>query len=149
MGSSNQGHKARRMKEAIHRHIAACNTGDAGAIAACFAPGAVHYFPPGYGGPARGGQVIGGTFARLVHAAGSRWSIDQILCDPGSNRAVAEWTVRRTGLLPRGDEWYEFDQDTGLGTEIRGYLASPPAPGASRLELEGFPYAERGYTMDS
>jgi hypothetical protein len=42
-----------------------------------------------------------------------------------------------------------FDPDTGLITEIRGYLASPPAPGASRLELEGFPYAERGYTMDS
>lgn len=29
----------------------------------------------------------------------------------------------------------------------RRYLASPPAPGASRLELEGFPYAGRSYTM--
>jgi len=57
--------------------------------------------------------------------------------------------VQRTGLVLRGDEWYEFDPDTGLITEIRAYLASPPAPGASRLELEGFPYAERGYTMDS
>jgi hypothetical protein len=65
------------------------------------------------------------------------------------DRAVAEWTVQRTGLVLRGDEWYKFDPDTGLITEIRGYLASPPAPGASRLELEGFPYAERGYTMDS
>jgi hypothetical protein len=149
VGGSNQTDKARRMEEAIHRYIAACNTGDAEAIAACFAPGAVHYFPPGYGGPARGGQAIGETFARLVHAAASCWSIDRILCDPGSNRAVAEWTVRRTGLLLRGDEWYVFDEDTGLLTEIRGYLASPPAPGASRLELEGIPYAERGHTMDS
>ncbi len=57
--------------------------------------------------------------------------------------------MHRTGLVLRGDEWYEFDPDTGLITEIRGYLASPSAPGASRLELEGFPYAERGYTMDS
>jgi len=137
------------MEDAIHRYIAACNTGDAEAIAACFAPDAVHYFPPGYGGPARGGRAIGETFARLVHASASRWSIDQILCDPGGNRAVAEWTVRRTGLLLRGDEWYEFDPDTGLIIEIRGYLASPPAPGASRLELEGFPYAERGYTIGS
>ena len=31
----------------------------------------------------------------------------------------------------------------------RRYLASPRAPGASRLELDGFPYAERGYTMGS
>jgi len=31
----------------------------------------------------------------------------------------------------------------------RRYLASPPAPRASRLELEGLPYAERGCTMGS
>jgi hypothetical protein len=36
-----------------------------------------------------------------------------------------------------------------LITEIRAYLASPPASGASRLELEGFPYADRGYTTGS
>jgi methyltransferase len=149
VGSGDRTDNAVRMEEAIHGYIAACNTGDAEAIAAFFAPGAVHYFPPGYGGPARGGQAIGETFARLVQASASRWSIDQILCDPGSNRAVAEWTVRRTGLLLRGDEWYEFDPATGLITEIRGYLASPPASGASRLELEGFPYADRGYTMDA
>jgi hypothetical protein len=35
------------MEEAIHGYIAACNTGNAEAIAAFFAPGAVHYFPPG------------------------------------------------------------------------------------------------------
>jgi methyltransferase len=149
VGSSDRAEKAGRIEEAIHRYIAACNTGDAEAIAACFVPGAVHYFPPGYGGPACGGQAIGETFATLVRAAASRWSIDQILCDPDSNRAVAEWTVSRKGLVLRGDEWYEFDPDTGLITEIPGYLASPIAPGASRLELEGFPYAERGYTMGS
>jgi hypothetical protein len=86
------------------------------------------------------------VIARLVQATASRWSIDQVVCDPGSNRAVIEWTVRRTGALARGAEWYEFDPGTGLITEIRAYLASPPAAGASRLELEGFPYAERGYT---
>jgi hypothetical protein len=53
------------------------------------------------------------------------------------------------GPWARGAEWYEFDPGTGLITEIRAYLASPPAAGATRLELEGFPYAERGYTTDS
>ena len=72
-----------------------------------------------------------------------------MICDPGSNRAVIEWTVRRTGVLARGSKWYQFEPGTGLITEIRLYLASPPTPGASRVELEGFPYAERGYTMDS
>jgi hypothetical protein len=64
-----------------------------------------------------------------------------VVCDPGSNRAVIEWTVRRTGALARGAEWYEFDPGTGLITEIRACLASPLAAGASRVELAGFPYA--------
>jgi hypothetical protein len=140
---------AQRMEQAIRRYYAACNTGDVEAVAAFFAPGAVHYVPPGYGGSPRGGRAIGEVIARLVQATASRWSIDQVICDPGSNRAVTEWTVRRTGALARGAEWYEFDPGTGLITEIRAYLASAPAAGASRLELEGFPYAERGYTMDS
>ena len=128
---------------------AACTAGDGEAVAAFFAPGAVHYVLPGYGGSPRGGRAIGAVIAGLVQATASRWSIDQVVCDPGGNRAVTEWTVRRAGAVARGAEWYEFDPGTGLITEIRAYLASPPAAGASRLELEGFPYAERGYTMDS
>jgi hypothetical protein len=149
MASGDRPEEAVHMEEAIHGYIAACNTGNAAAIAAFFAPGAVHYFPPGYGGPFRGGPAIGEVFARLVRASASCWSVDQVVSDPGGNQAVAEWTVRRAGLMLRGAEWYEFDPATGLITEIRAYLASPPAPGASRLELEGFPYADRGYTIDS
>lgn len=133
----------------LHGYIAACNAGNAEAIAAFLAPGAVHYYPPGYGGPFRGGQAIGEVSARLAQASASGWSIDQVLYDPGRNQAAAEWTVRRAGLILRGVEWYEFDPATGLITEIRVYLASPPASGASRLELEGFPYADCGYTIDS
>jgi hypothetical protein len=137
------------MEHAIQRYYTACNTGDVEAVAAVFTPGAVHYLPPGYGGPAIGGRAIGEQIARLVQTTASRWSIDQVVCDPGSNRAVIEWTVRRTGVLARGTEWYEFDPGTGLITEVRAYLAAPPTAGASRVELEGFPYAERGYTTDS
>ena len=149
MSTSNQADVAQRMEHTIQRYFTACNTGAVEAVAALFAPGAVHYAPPGYGGPARGGQAIGELIARLVQATASRWSIDQVVCDPGSNRAVIEWTVRRTGALARGIDWFEFDPGTGLITEVRTYLASPPPAGASRVELEGFPYAERGYTTDS
>ena len=149
LSTSDETDVAQRMEQAIRRYYAACNSGDVEAVAAFFTPGAVHYVPPGYGGSPRGGRAIGEVIARLVQATASRWSIDQVVCDPGSNRAVIEWTARRTGALARGTEWYEFDPGTGLITEIRAYLASPPAAGASRLELEGFPYAERGYTMDS
>ena len=149
LSTNDEADVTQRMEQAIRRYYAACNTGDVEAVAAFFAPGAVHYVPPGYGGSPRGGRAIGEVIARLVQATGSRWSIDQVVCDPGSNRAVIEWTVCRTEALARGAEWYEFDPGTGLITEIRAYLASPLVAGPSRLELEGFPYAERGYTMDS
>jgi hypothetical protein len=54
--------------------FAACDTGDVETVAACFTTNAVHYAPPGYGGPARGGQAIGEVIARLVRATASRWS---------------------------------------------------------------------------
>jgi len=48
----------------------------------------------------------------------------------------------------RGDEWYEFDPETGLIEEIRAYYASPQDPSLDRLELEGFDYEERGYPVE-
>ena len=41
--------------------------------------------------------------------------------------------------------WYHFDPHSGLIAEIRAYYASPQATGLDRLELSGYPYAERGY----
>ena len=76
-----------------------------------------------------------------------RWTVDQIICDPDTDRAVIEWTHEKTkaGVVLRGDEWYHFDPDSGLIAEIRAYYASPQATGLDRLELAGYPYAERGY----
>jgi ketosteroid isomerase-like protein len=140
--------KARRMEEAIRGYFDACNTGDAAAVAAYFAPGAVHYFPPDmYEGPFRGGETIGAKWSWAVQTLGSHWTVDEIICDPDTDRAVIEWTHQKTktGVVLRGDEWYRFDPASGLITEIRAYYASPQAAGLDRLELGGFPYAERGY----
>jgi len=115
VSGGNRAAKARRMEEAIHGSIAACNTGDADAIAAFFAPGAVHY-SPGYGSPAHGGHAIGALFARLVQASASRWSIDQILCDAGRDWAIAEWAERlRTRYCSRS---------TGSGSGFSGAAES-------------------------
>jgi methyltransferase len=140
--------KARRMEQAIRDYFDACNAGDAAAVAACFAPGAVHYFPPDmYDGPFRGGETIGAKWAWAVQTMGSHWTVDEIICDPDTDRAVIEWTheKRKMDVVLRGDEWYRFDPGTGLITEIRAYYASPQAPGLARFELGGYPYAERGY----
>ena len=42
-----------------------------------------------------------------------------------------------------------FDPDSGLIAEIRAYYASPQATGLDRLELAGYPYAERGYAASN
>ena len=138
---------AAAMETTIRAYFAACNSGDVDRIARFFEPQAVHYFPPGmYGGPFRGARVIAQKWHDAVANLGSVWSVDQVLCDPTTRRAVIEWShfKRLDGILLRGDEWYVFSE-RGLVEEIRAYYASPQAAGLDRLELGGYPYAERGY----
>jgi uncharacterized protein (DUF1330 family) len=139
-----------RMENLIRRYFEACNAADVEAIAACFVPDAVHYFPPGmYDGPFRGAQTIAERWKAAVETFGSRWSVDRLLCDPATHQAVIEWTHFKTkqGTVLRGDEWYRFDPSSGLIQEIRAYYASPQDPGLERLELEGFDYASAGYPL--
>jgi uncharacterized protein (DUF1330 family) len=140
----------RRMESLIRRYFDACNAGDADAIAACFVPHAVHYFPPGmYDGPFQGARTIGERWKAAVETFGSCWTVDRVLCDPAAHLAVIEWTHFKTrrGTVLRGDEWYRFDPSSGLIEEIRAYYASPQDPRLSRLELEGFDYGTAGYPL--
>lgn len=137
------------MEQRIREYFAACNAGDPELIASHFTPDAVHYFPPGmYNGPFRGGHEIGLRWQQAVEKLGSVWTVDQVIADPASARAVIEWTHFKTyeNKVLRGDEWYVFDR-TGLISEIRAYYASPQAHDLERLELGGFSYEERGYPM--
>jgi len=142
---------AEQMERTIRGYFDACNSGVAAAVAAYFTDDGTHYFPPGmYSGPFVGGPAIGERWAWAVRTFGSRWSVDSFIGDPDTGRAVIEWTHRKTkdDVVLRGDEWYVFDLRTGLIREIRAYYASPQAAGMARLELAGFPYAERGYPLD-
>lgn len=141
---------AQGMEDTIRAYFDACNSGDADTVAAFFTPDAVHYFPPGmYEGPFVGAETIGRRWAEAVVNLGSIWTVDQVLCDPGTARAVIEWTHFKTGTgtILRGDEWYVFGPATGLIEEIRAYYASPQDPSLNRLEIEGLDYAGRGYPL--
>ncbi len=140
---------AAAMEGWIRGYFDACNAGDIERIASYFEPQAVHYFPPGmYGGPFRGAETIARKWHEAVTGLGSVWAIDQVLCDPPTRRAVIEWShlKRRSGVLLRGDEWYLFSP-RGLIAEIRAYYASPQDSSLRALELAGFDYAGRGYSM--
>jgi SnoaL-like domain len=137
------------MEVRIRQYFADCNSGDIERIAANFEPDAVHYFPPGtYGGPFRGATTIGSKWRSAVETLGSCWTVDQVICDAPTRRAVIEWThfKRKPDVVLRGDEWYVFSK-RGLIQEIRAYYASPQDATLKRLELGGFDYAGRGYPL--
>ena len=140
------------MEALIRKYFDACNAADADAIAACFVPDGVHYFPPGmYEGPFRGARTIAARWVDAVDRLGSYWTVDSVITDASTGRAVIEWSHFKTytGVLLRGDEWYQFDLASGLIEEIRAYYASPQAEGLDRLELGGFDYAGRGFPTTS
>jgi ketosteroid isomerase-like protein len=143
----------------IRRYFDACNAGDYEALMACFTADAVHYFPPGLPEiPWRGADTICRKWVWCVENLGSQWTIEKILCSHDSNEAVIEWThwKRQQGVAQRGDEWYVFDDATGLIKEIRAYYAAPTVSNAQSLpevhgtrmgELVDFDYAGRGYHL--
>jgi hypothetical protein len=142
---------AEAMENRIREYFAACNSGEVTRIAAHFEADAVHYFPPGmYEGPFRGAVTIAEKWCSAVANLGSVWTVDQVLCDPPTRRAVIEWThfKRKQGTLLRGDEWYVFSA-RGLIQEIRAYYASPQDAKIRILELQGFDYAGRGYPLSA
>ncbi|GAA4803601.1 hypothetical protein GCM10023200_46050 [Actinomycetospora chlora] len=141
------GTTAAALEATVRGYMDACTAGDADAVAAHLAPDARHYFPPDmYDGPWKGARVIAQRWATAVRERGSSWTVDAIVVDESRRQAVCEWTHHKgsLGVILRGAEWYEFDDD-GLITEIRAYYASPQAAGYDRLELGGFDYGARGY----
>jgi hypothetical protein len=140
------------MQRLIDRYFDACNAADAEAIAACFLPDAVHYFPPGmYEGPFRGAETIARRWVGAVETFGSVWTVDSFIGDQATGRAVIEWSHFKTfqETLLRGDEWYRFDAESGLVAEIRAYYAAPQPAANGRFELGGFDYEARGYALAS
>ncbi len=137
------------MESRIRQYFEDCNSGDVDRIAAHFEPHGTHYFPPGtYEGPFRGARTIAAKWSAAVRNLGSCWTVDQVICDPPTRRAVIEWThfKRAQGVILRGDEWYVFSE-RGLIEEIRAYYASPQDPALRTFELGGFDYAGRGYPL--
>jgi hypothetical protein len=139
------------MRQLIEVYFEGCSEADHDKMVACFEPDAVHYFPPGmYGGPFVGAEAIADRWAAAVADLGSCWTVDSFVGDPESGEAVIEWTHFKqfAGTMLRGIEWYRFDLESGLITEIRAYYASPQDPNLSALELGGFDYQARGYPLE-
>jgi SnoaL-like protein len=138
---------AERIEQLVRTYIGACNAGDANAIAACFCPDAVHYFP--WGPKWSGAATIGANFAKRVQEQGHRWTVDQLVIDVDRCRATLEWTrfSRQDDRVVRGVDWFVLEPQTLSIAEVRCYIAAPPHPEMTRQELRDFDYPGRGYPV--
>ena len=142
--------KARHMERLIRTYFEGCNEADVEKMVSCFTPDAIHYFPPDmYDGPWRGAETIARGWVVAVANLGSYWTIDNLVVDPPKGEAVIEWSHFKTkqGVVLRGAEWYDFDEDTGLIKELRAYYASPQDKSIKKLELGGMDYEGRGFPL--
>ncbi|EHA14696.1 nuclear transport factor 2 family protein [Halomonas sp. HAL1] len=142
---------AKQREAIIRKYFDGCNEANVEKMMQCFTKDAVHYFPPGLPDiPWRSARTIAEKWVWCVENFGSSWTIENVLVGSDGLEAVIEWTHWKTklGEALRGDEWYRFDADTGLITEIRAYYASRADKERPMNELEGFDYAGRGYALE-
>lgn len=138
--------RRRELERTVRLYFEACNESSREKFDRSLAEDAVQYFPPGVGGLYRGKEAIIRLWQSFVREKDSRWTIDRLVCD--GKEAAVEWSHFKPGAaeLIRGAEWYEFDE-SGRIREIRAYYASPRNAGAWVNELEGFPYARKGFAI--
>ncbi len=135
-------------QQRILAYYDACNAGDVAALEAMFTPDVVHWFlaPNLAPAPVVGRERLAHYWRKVQARFDGRWVVDHVLAPEQGDEAVIEWTLFWTSpetgsrVATRGAEWYVFDGP--LFSEIRAYYRQEHASS----ELEGFPYAERGFS---
>jgi len=131
----------------ISRYYDGCSAGDVDLMLETLHPDVVHWFlAPNNGSTAvAGAEHLARYWRKVTGMLQARWVVDSICATP--EQAVIEWTMwwlPQGGIerVPtRGAEW--FTGQDGLIREIRSYYQLRP----ETTELDGFPYAERGYSV--
>jgi ketosteroid isomerase-like protein len=135
-----------RHLEVIRRYYDGCSSADVDLMLATLHPDVVHYFlAPNPGStPVAGAEHLARYWRKVARMLDARWVVDH--CLAGTDEAVIEWTMHWTPpdatgrVATRGAEWFTFAE--GRIREIRSYYQQRPAT----TELDGFPYAARGYS---
>jgi ketosteroid isomerase-like protein len=131
----------------ICRYYDGCSAGDVDLMLQTLHPDVVHWFlAPNSGSTAvQGGEHLARYWRKVTARLQARWVVDALCATP--EQAVIEWTLwwlpegATERVATRGAEW--FTCADGLIQEIRSYYQMS----ALTSELDGFPYAERGYSV--
>lgn len=135
-----------RWRDLLTRYYDGCTRGDLALMMETLHPDVVHWFlAPNVGSrPVRGSEHLARYWRKVQGLIDARWVVDHLCATP--RQAVIEWTMfwRPSGasqrVATRGAEWFTLRE--GRIGEIRSYYQQRP----QTSELEGFPYAERGYS---
>ncbi len=131
----------------ISRYYDGCSAGDVDLMLETLHPDVVHWFlAPNTGSTAvEGAEHLARYWRKVTGMLRASWVVDSICATP--EQAVIEWTMwwlpegATDRVATRGAEW--FTGEDGLIREIRSYYQMRP----QTTELDGFPYAERGYSV--
>ena len=134
--------------QTVGRYFKGCNTADTDLMVSCFAEDIEAYFiaiPP-----VTGSYKVAKFWCRLHEGMSAVWTVDRGIAQ--DNEAVVEWSMLwtpselRKDELWRGTDWFRFEGDRI--SEIRQYYHAPDInPGPTYHELQGYPYAARGYPV--
>ena len=131
----------------ISRYYDGCSAGDVDMMLSTLHPDVVHWFlAPNTGSAAvAGAEHLARYWRKVTGMLQARWVVDSICATPG--QAVIEWSMwwlpdgATERVATRGAEW--FTCEAGLIREIRSYYQMRP----ETTGLDGFPYADRGYSV--
>lgn len=130
----------------ITRYYDGCSSSDVKLMVETLHPDVVHWFLTGNVGTraVHGAEHLARYWRKVARPIQARWVVDTICAS--LDQAVIEWTMfwvppgSSTRVATRGAEW--FVRSDGLISEIRSYYRMRPED----TGLDGFPYAERGYS---
>lgn len=131
----------------VRRYYDGCSSGDVDRMVQTLHPDVVHWFlAPNTGSTAvEGAEHLARYWRKVAGMLQARWVVESICATP--HQAVVEWSMwwlpagAAERVATRGTEWFTCEE--GRIREIRSYHQLRPAT----AELDGFPYAERGYSV--
>lgn len=132
--------------QTIRDYYDGCSAGDVELMVGTLADDVVHYFlAPNPGTtPVAGAEHLARYWRKVTGMIDATWIVDHIVVD--GDEAVIEWTMTwvprgsSERIATRGSEWFVLRD--GLISEIRSYYQQHQ----KSTELDGFPYAARGYS---
>jgi ketosteroid isomerase-like protein len=130
--------------EVVLRYFDGCNTGDLEQLRSTLEDDVAHYFLPNVRPPIRGAEHLAKYWRKFKQIYHPTWKIDHTIAS--GDEVVSEWscayTLPSTGArtMFRGTEWYVM-RNRRIA-EVRAYYQYDES---RDCELNGFPYAERGY----